>query len=186
MIAEDIMPQGNIKEPQATGGVQSVAKNRKREWGQPKKSDKWIPWYFVAFFVGLALVNGVFVTIATSTHRGVVTDHAYQKGLDYNAVVQAVDAQAARGWQGEMTLDGDRFVFTLADNKEAPLAGAHVTAHFSRPAQAGYDFSVTLEETAAGQYSQTVSFPLHGQWDAKIAVLWNSQPYQQRKRIFVK
>jgi len=54
--------------------------------------DKLIPWYFVIFFLVLFIVDGIFVYLATSTHTGVVTENAYEKGLRYNEVIERARA----------------------------------------------------------------------------------------------
>lgn len=50
----------------------------------PRKSDKWIPWYFVLVFLVVVCVNGFFVYTAVTTHTGLVTKSPYEKGLSYN------------------------------------------------------------------------------------------------------
>lgn len=147
--------------------------------------DKWIPWYFVAFFVVLALLDGIFVWLAMSTHRGVVTEQSYQKGLRYNNTLLASDAQDALAWQGTITMKGAALAFSLRDQYGESLQVAEVTAHFTRPIESGYDFSTRLEETAPGVYKSDVSFPLKGQWDVTISASWNNQPYQKTQRIIV-
>ena len=77
----------------------------------PRKSDKWIPWYFVAFFVVLAILDGIFVTIAATTHTGVITENAYQKGLDYNEVVAASEEQDEIGWVGNIGFEKSTVTF---------------------------------------------------------------------------
>ncbi len=154
--------------------------------GFPRKSDKWIPWYFVAFFVLLAIIDGIFVTIATKTHSGSVTEQAYQKGLQYNNTITAAQRQEKLGWQGAILFAGDRLQFSLKDHESQPLTGAEVTAYISRPTQSGYDFTINLEETVPGSYSAVADFPLKGQWDVRMAAQWQQQHYQQHRRIVVR
>ena len=52
-----------------------------------------IPWYFVIAFIIVFAVNGVFVYTAINTNRGVVTENAYEKGLDFNRIVAEVRKQ---------------------------------------------------------------------------------------------
>jgi nitrogen fixation protein FixH len=151
-----------------------------------KKSDKWIPWYFVAFFVALAILDGIFVFIATSTHRGVITEKSYQKGLEYNKVVAASEKQETLGWNGSIILVNNTILFELKDNNDAILTDADVTAYFTRTTQAGYDFSVPLAFTGEGIYSKDVNFPLKGLWDVRILATWNQQQYQKSKQIVVR
>lgn len=150
------------------------------------KRDKWIPWYFVAFFVGLAIMDGIFVYLATSTFTGVVTDQAYERGLKYNETVAAAEAQAELGWVGAAALEGNRtFSFTLSEGAEA-LIGADVVAEFTRPTQSGVDFQVPLTGWHNGTYSAQVDFPLEGVWDVRVYVTWKQQQYQHSQRLIVR
>ena len=154
--------------------------------GNVAKNDKWIPQYFIMFFVGLAIVDGIFVWLATSTHTGVVTEHAYQKGLAYNDTVDAAESQEQLGWKGTIEYEAGKTTLTLIDSYGHFISDAEVQAHFFRPTQAGYDFSIPLPTEAEGKYGASVELPLKGQWDIRITAKWKQQYYQQHKRILVK
>jgi nitrogen fixation protein FixH len=151
------------------------------------KRDRLIPWYIVAFFVVVAILDGIFVYLATSTHTGVVTERAYDKGIAYNETVAAAEAQQALGWQGEITLAADRtLTFSLVDADGQPLSGATVKAEFMRPTQAGMDFTVELTEDAAGLYGAAVDFPVEGLWDVRVFALEGERDFQHHQRLVVK
>jgi len=151
-----------------------------------KKSDKWIPWYFVAFFVVLAILDGIFVYIATSTHTGLVTDNAYKKGLAYNQTIENYEAQKQLGWQTDIKLEQQDLTFAIKDAKGNAIEDADVVAHISRVTQAGHDFDVSLQYAENGIYKNNVDFPMKGQWDVSVVVKWKQEQYQQSKRIIVK
>ena len=154
--------------------------------------DRWIPWMIVGFFAVFMLLDAVFVYLAMSSHRGVVTEKAYEKGLAYNETVAAADAQQALGWQGEIAVAGRSGVeepatigFILRDAKGALRSGAEVQAKLIRPTQAGYDRVLLLEETEPGHYIGNVHIPLAGQWDIRVAATWQGRQYQQRRRVVI-
>ena len=64
-----------------------MEKNRK----SPK--DKYILFAFLAFFGVIFVVDGIFITTALRTHRGVVTEQAYEKGLHYNQTLNEAKDQ---------------------------------------------------------------------------------------------
>ena len=70
----------------------------------PRPSDRWIPWYFVAFFILLISILVPMGIIAVRTNTGLVTESAYNKGLAYNASIRAEEAQKALGWHGDLTI----------------------------------------------------------------------------------
>ena len=152
----------------------------------PKPSDKWIPWYFVAFFVGLAIVNAVFVYLATSTNTGVITKQAYEKGLEYNQVIAASREADALGWQAYITLEDGKLQTQVKNDRRQPVEHAQVVAYFTRPTTEGHDFEHQLHEAAPGLYAGEIHAPLKGQWDVRIAVTWQNQHYQKSQRIVIR
>lgn len=151
-----------------------------------KKSDKWIPWYFVAFFAGLAILNVIFIIIAVSTHRGVVTENAYEKGINYNKTIAEAQRQEELGWKGDINFNRSALSFTLKDSSGNFIADADVAAYLFRVAEAGSDFTLPLAYVGNGRYYTDIIFPFKGQWDIRIIAKWQEQKYQQTRRIVVK
>ena len=150
-----------------------------------RKSDRFIPWYFVAFFVVLAAMDGTFVYLATSSHTGLVTDQAYERGLAYNETIAAAEKSANLEWQVDIELAGSDLIVRLDDAEGVPVEGAMVRAKVSRPTQEGYDFELMLSQVAGGTYTGPITFPLDGQWDVRVFVEWKQQQFQQANRLIV-
>lgn len=150
----------------------------------PKRS--YAPWYFVGFFVVLAVMDGIFVTIATRTHTGVVTEEAYNRGLAYNQTINAAEAQDALGWVSSTRVEDGDIVFEIADADAKPLSGAFVKAEISRPIEAGHEQTAVLNETRPGFYVASVEFPADGQWDVRVFLSWQNHKYQSRERLIIR
>ena len=142
--------------------------------------DRIIPWYFVMFFLVVAAVNAVMVTLAVRTLPGTVTDHPYEKGLAYNQVVAASDKQEALGWKGDVSYHAGQLQFTLRDRSNKPLQPESVTAKLFRPSKAAMDFVVSLTRGGA-----PVKFPVNGLWEVQIDAVVGDTHYKQTKRIVV-
>jgi nitrogen fixation protein FixH len=148
--------------------------------------DRIIPLYFVAFFVAIAIFDGIFIYLATSTHSGVVTENAYQKGLNYNQYIDAYNQQEIVGWSGNIDFIKSSLIFQLNDKQDQPIETAKVVAHISRSTKSGLDFKVLLEHKSKGMYeNKTINFPLKGQWDIRVLAQRNQQKFQKSKRIIV-
>ena len=132
--------------------------------------DKWIPWYFVLFFVVIAILDGSFVYMAVSTQTGVVTEQPYEKGLAYNDVLEKAKTQPKLENKASYS-DG---VLRWA----LPIKNASVTATIIRPVQDGYDFDVVLVPTDNGIYEARIKTPLKGLWTAKLKAKWDNQEFQ--------
>lgn len=151
-----------------------------------KQKNNSFPHYFIVFFVILIILDSVFVYLATSTHRGVVTENAYNQGLNYNKIIEASKKQNDLNWKSEIIYQDDFLNFYLENEKKDSFDGASVTAFLVRPTQTGYDFSIKLEKQRNGKFQKLIKFPLKGQWDVKILVIWNKHKYQTIKRILIK
>lgn len=152
----------------------------------PRPSDKYIPWYFVAFFVVLAILDGIFVYLATTSHTGVVEENHYERGLAYNDRVAAIEAQEALGWTTGITfMDEGRVLFEASDEAGAPIEDASVEAQFVRPTQDGSDFMLSLGEIQPGLYGAEAKALHAGQWEIRVFVEWKQQQYQTSKRVVV-
>ena len=135
-------------------------------------------WYFAAFFGFIAAVNAVMVTLAIRTHSGIVTEHPYEKGLAYNAVVAAEEKQEALGWKGRIDYQRGALQFTLRDRHNQPLTIEKATATITRPTQPGIDFTVELTGEAT-----PITFPTNGLWEVRVDAAHAGVHYQQSKRI---
>ena len=144
------------------------------------------PYYIIVFFVILIILDSIFVYLATSTHRGFVTENAYNQGLNYNKIIEATKKQNNLNWKSKIIYQNGFLNFSLENEKKDSFDGATVTAFLIRPTQTGYDFSIKLEKQSDGNYQKFVKFPLIGQWDVKILVIWNNHKYQTTKRILIK
>lgn len=159
-----------------------------QETSLPRPSDRWIPWYFVAFFVVLTSILVPMCVIAVRTNTGLVTDGAYEKGLAYNKAIQAFDEQKKLNWQGDVlispTADGAvRVDFSLKDSAGHPLDGADAHFWLVRPTQAGHDQTFVMRAVGNGHYQVEVTTPVHGLWEARAAANLNGHNFQTAKRI---
>lgn len=143
-----------------------------------RKSDRFIPWYFVLFFLVIFIVDGAMVTVAIKTHTGTITEHPYEKGLAYNTVVDAENKQEELGWNGVISYHDKQISFVLRDKSGQEIKPDKATVALTRPTQAGMDFSVELKNSTAN-----IDFPIKGLWEVRIYATKGKQHYQQAKRI---
>lgn len=151
----------------------------------PRPSDRFIPYYFVIFFVALAGLLFWFVDIAVKTNTGVITENAYNKGLAYNKIISAADEQEKLGWKGEINLNARRISFKLTDKSNNPISNAHVTAFFLRPTSSGHDKQIDLVPDYNGNYTADIDLELKGLWDVTILATYKENNYQKSKRLIV-
>jgi nitrogen fixation protein FixH len=162
----------------------------RRDMSKNGKS-RWIPWAFVGALGLVVGVNGALAYFATATAPGLVTQHPFERGNDYNRVLDAAAAQDALGWHASLRFDAavtgrGALVAELSDRAGQPLRGLAVTARLTRPLGPQPEIALTLAEVAPGRYVQTISLDQPGQWDVLIAAQGGAGPFFLTKRIVVK
>ena len=151
-----------------------------------KPIDRYIPWMIAAFFLSFMTVDGIMAYLAIKTHSGLVTEQAYEKGLNYNQSIEALEAQEKLGWTSEISFNGTELEFVLKDKSGQGLDQAIVKAEFVRAVTSGHDFTLNLQDHGNGRYSAPVNFPLTGLWTVRIISECQGQPYQSSKELVVK
>lgn len=153
-----------------------------------KQIDKYIPWFFVAFFLVLTGLMGWFAWIANSSDRGVVSKRAYQNGLAYNDIIEKQRAQDALGWVADLVITKTaanplRADFLLLDKQRTPIIDAQVQLTLIRPTQAGHDVSIMLKNNGNGHYTGETPLSLPGLWEARITAKSGQNTVQTSKRV---
>ncbi|MCC7305126.1 MAG: FixH family protein [Alphaproteobacteria bacterium] len=149
------------------------------------RRDKWIPWYFVAFFAVIAVIDGVFVTIAVRTQTGMVTEQAYEKGLAYDKILDKATAQSRLDIKQRAEFADGVLSWSVAGENGMAFENIKVTAHFFRPVQDGYDFNIELKKARDGMYEGRPEFPLPGAWTARLEATWQN-PHSQAQSYSTK
>ena len=142
--------------------------------------DKWIPRYFFIFFIVVAILDGIFVTLAITTHTGLVTEKAYEKGLAYNEVLERAEKQKSMGIQARAEYKDNVLTLRLKTREDTPLKAEKVVAKFYRPSGTGHDYEVQLEDKGDGLYQAAPAFPLSGLWTTTLEAQWHDQQQQRQ------
>lgn len=147
----------------------------------------------VTFFGIVFAVNAYMITVALSTHTGVVANEPYRKGLKYNERIAAGVRQDALEWTDDIAFadGGKTLVFTLADKTKTPVTGLRVEAVLGRPATVREDEKLTLVETGPGHYEAKTALSGEGNFDAFIEITDPAKEadgiiYRARKRLWLK
>lgn len=169
----------------------------------------WGPTIIVAFFVVLVLFNSVLVVVATrglpeplarvlfpqsggqgqvsSAFPGVVSNDLQKKEALYNAYLEQVGRQQARGWQVrkgwlEPARAGQPAVFQVQvmDRAGAPLRGAQVAGRFLRPADTRLDRDFQLTEVSPGVYQSILVLSAPGAWDLLLGIQLGEDRHEVR------
>ncbi|MDA0239517.1 MAG: FixH family protein [Proteobacteria bacterium] len=123
----------------------------------------------LAFFAIIFAANGAFIYFALSSWPGLVSETAYQDGLQFNADLSQAETQRSRGWQSKLSVGTNSVLhLRIADRNGKAVSGLAVSARLTRPAHDRDDQDVPLRPGPGGAY---VSLPvpnLTGAWRVRI------------------
>lgn len=150
------------------------------------QSGRWIPWTFVGGFGVVIGANVALILFSLGSWTGLETTDAYRKGLAYNDVLAAAEAQAARGWEHAIDYADERLEVRLRDADGRGLEGLVVTATFIRPTNEGDDVTVLMAAEGAGRYGAPVALPYAGNWDVRVRAEGIGEPWFASQRLWVR
>lgn len=158
---------------------------------RPRPPGWWIPWTFVAGFLLVVAVNGVMIWLAARSWTGLVTERAYDKGLEYNRNLEAAEAMAALGWRPRLSLaalpgGGRELRLEVAGADGAPLSGLSVEGELERPLAEGQDRPVALEPAGPGLYRVVLEDLPAGQWRAHLRLRRGTDLFVLSERLVLR
>ncbi len=161
-----------------------------------RNEGRWFHWYpaiLVGFFVVIAVVDSIIITLAqsgfsnpviqwlapeepghgriTSVFPGTIAHDFQEREKDYNAYLRQLEIQKKRGWKVNRGFldtpyqnEPAEFRIQVLDRNGQPVAGATVKARFLRPSDRRLDQVLSLKELEPGLYGATVTLPAKGRW----------------------
>jgi nitrogen fixation protein FixH len=140
----------------------------------------------IAFFGVVIAVNLTLATLARTSWTGLVVENSYVASQEFNERTAETKAQAALGWTGMLTLDGQGIGYRLVDRAGQPVAVETVTITLRRPAYAGEDRTLTLTRARDGAFA--LGGPVRdGLWIVEIdAAIAGKPPFREARRVVVR
>ena len=156
------------------------------------RKSNWIPWAFAGALGVVVAVNGALVYFATTTFSGIAVDRPYQRGLEYNRVIDEAAHQAAIGWSIEVewrVIDRAAMTGTLEAHVThrggKPVDGLKLAATVIRPVEQVVPAITELDQVGPGRYAATLTLPKHGLWDAHVVASSGNMRVETDARIVV-
>ena len=139
----------------------------------------------VAFFSTVIAVNGYMAYEASKSWTGLIVKNGYVASQDYNQKLAEAQAQAARGWHGDIGFADGVVAFTLTNRDGNPVKLADVSATIGRPAFDKDDHTLALTYAGNGRYEAADALA-SGPWAITIMGESSEGAYRLEKRILVK
>lgn len=174
----------------------------------------WGPATMVAFFIVLAVVDSIIITLAErgmssnslarflpepqsaktaeSKFPGTIYHDYKEKESLFNAYQEERRQQEKRGWQVKKGFESapvrDKpavFKVEVRDRDGIAIDQAEITGQFLRPSDKQLDIDFTLTEIGNGLYSTELSFPAAGRWDLVLHIRRDDQKHEIRAKTRV-
>jgi nitrogen fixation protein FixH len=143
---------------------------------RPQSRDRWIPWVFVGCMLLVVAVNGALIYFAMQSWGGLVSNHAFERGVAYNRLIAEAAAEEALGWKADVAYqpaaDGKAaaLVVALRDADGRPMGDATIAIEAQRPLEAQAPLAIELRYAGNGRYAGPTDALRAGQWDIRLAV----------------
>ncbi len=156
-----------------------------------KSTGRWIPWLFVAGFLVVIGVNATLIVFATDTFSGLVVEHPYKKGQEFDRTKARLAEQAAMGWQVKLAreekADGSMVLWLgFQDAAGKPLDNLTIAAQLQRPVENIAALELGFRPDGAGRYRAELLPPKHGQWDLHYTASIGERHFEGAERLFVR
>ena len=128
--------------------------------------------YFLGFFGIVFAMNFYMVRVALSSFSGVETESSYKAGLSFKNDIAAAQAQDARHWSVEATLqrgENPGVIITARDARGKALSGLTAEVRLAHPTDKRRDLSVEFVELTPGEFKSLTPMP-QGPWDLVIGL----------------
>lgn len=149
-------------------------------------SGKKVLLYFVLFFGFVFVMDALFISIALKSHTGVITDQAYERGLDFDkwdtAAKQELDLNS------QIEINSQKIRFYIESTENGAIESANVKVHGILSRNDKTDFKLLLKHTGAGWYETDIVWPQDGNWDLYFTVVtpegtfYKKQSYRYLRR----
>jgi len=117
-------------------------------------------------------VNGVMVYFAIGTWSGLVLEKPYERGVQYNRLLEAATRQDGLGWQFDIALEtGCGMTLVVVQARDAagvPLSGLQLRATVERPVEKEEHVASFLAEDEPGRYTAMLEPLRPGQWQTRL------------------
>lgn len=169
----------------------------------------WGPAIIVCFFLILAVVDSIIITLASkgassefmerflpeprsgakivSAFPGEVSNDYQEKYDQFNNYLEDRVEQRERGWVisngwQQKPVNGKASVFSIdvKDKEGQPVTGAQVEARFLRPGDSRLDQTLMLSEHVRGSYGNSVTLTAPGLWSVVLTVVQGEASHQTK------
>lgn len=141
------------------------------------------PWPvgITVFFVVIVGVNAALVTLATRGYGGMLDQHPYQKGLEYDLRKEQLEAYRASGLRATLRTSPVRI--EISDSSDSLVNDANITIRAIRPNSASADRQWLLPRQSPGVYGVEETLA-RGQWLIDITLERGGNIYRIDGSIF--
>lgn len=144
-------------------------------------------WYvvrrIVPFFGVMILANVVFAWFAFSTFTGIQVDNAYDKGINYNLVLEQARERELLGWQIGVEVENKAILITLFDKDGSLIEDADIEVMLFSLRSADDDQTLSVNSTSLGKFYMPYPEQVNGQWELRLKVNKEGKSVEYRRKL---
>lgn len=143
--------------------------------------DSTIPKLFILFIIAFSTIVLIFAFISHITFTGLVTENAYQKGLDFNKINQ-VSLEFNSDIQAKISIVDNIIYLNL--NKDLS-SSADIQAKLIKPVSAQYDQVLYFTHIKGRNLTANLPFVEQGIWEIRIKICEQQKEYVFNHRFYI-
>jgi len=152
--------------------------------------DRWIPGLFVGFFIFLACVEALLITLSVNSFSGLSEADPYRRGLAYNDTIAERRKERDLGWRVSIGFEPEgalRGIIKIAarDAQGAELKGAEITATAERPMEGKPPQLIKLSALEDGAAEGALAVDTPGRWFVRVKIEDAGTSIERRREIFI-
>lgn len=145
----------------------------------------------VAFFVVVAGVNALMMTMAIQTMPGLDAKNGYEVSQHYNAEISRMGVQDKQAWSADLKLARNggsaEIRLQILDKQQLAVDGLVIKARLLHPANRRLDREATLNPVGLGRYVAVIADLAPGAWTASIEAEQEGRTvFSSLNRVFLK
>lgn len=154
------------------------------------RNDRWIPASFVLFFIGLAGLEGVLITLSVNSFTGLSETDPYRRGLDYNQTIAARERDHALGWRVSVGFEPEGALRGLVkvaarDAAGSELKGARISGTAEHPVGGREPVKIAFGALESGSAEGLLAVDAPGRWFLRVRIEDNGDSVERKREIFI-
>ncbi len=143
--------------------------------------NKFIPTLIMTFYIAFVVVIFAFVFVSFKTYTGVVTENAYEKGVNFTSIYKKSLEKHVVTHKVDISLKHEHIKMSITPH---PSKNAVIRAKLVRTAGGEHDIPMEFFATADGKFLAKIPHDVKGAWELRVKLTEGTEEEVYNRRFF--